>query len=164
MTTSIVARPFEEEALFNAAFVSLLLREAAKHHDERSRGLALPVILAYLVAPLALHRPTRQVLPTYVTAQMGEWVRAHPAILVDLADRARSLRPLVSAGACFGLRYGVLQSDDSALRAGSLKRRPRGMPQSADVADCMARAGFLGRWFADQADVTTTLAIWGLRA
>jgi hypothetical protein len=163
MSTLVIARPFEEEALFNPAFISVLLRESAKHHEGRSRGRALPVILAYLAAPLALHRPTRQVLPTNVAAQMGEWVHAHPAVLVDLADRARSLRPLVSAGATFGLRHGVLRGEAGGLRAGSIKRRRRGMPRSKDVDDCMARAGFLGRWFAGQRDGTTTLAMWGLR-
>jgi hypothetical protein len=164
MSTPHVVRPFEEEALFNAAFLSVLLREAAKQFDERSHGRGLPAVLAYLIAPLALHRPTRQVLPSYVTAQMGEWVRAHPAMLVDLATRARSLRPLVASGACFGLLHGVLKSDDGTLRAGNVNRRPRGMARSADVEDCLARAGFLGRWFSEQADATTTLAIWGLRA
>jgi hypothetical protein len=157
-------RPFEEEALFNPAFLGLLVRESAKQHDERSGGRPMPAVLAYLIAPLALHGPTRQALPTHVTAQMGEWVRAHPALLVDLASRARSLRPLVSTATCFGLRHGLLDGEDGAIRAGNVKRRPRGMPKSTDVEDCLSRAGFLGRWFAEQADATTTLAIWGLRA
>jgi hypothetical protein len=164
MSASAVPRPFEEEALFNPAFLSLLLREAAKQFDERSGGRALPATLGYLITPVALHGPTRQALPTYVTAQMGEWVRAHPALLVDLAARARRLRPLVSTAACFGLRHGVLEREAGALRAGKIKRRPKGMDKSADVEDCLARAGFLGRWFSGQADATTTLAIWGLRA
>ncbi len=157
-------RPFEEEALFNPAFVSLLLRESAKQFSERSAGRDLPAVLAYLVAPLALHGPTRQILPTYVTAQMGEWVRANPGALVELPKRIRSLRSIVSAAACFGLRHGVLEGSEGVLRAGTVKRRPPGMARSADVDDCLARAGFLGRWFSEQADATTTLAIWGLRA
>jgi hypothetical protein len=161
--STIVARPFEEEALFNAAFVSVLLSEAAKQYDEKSGRHAMPVILPYLVAPLALHRPTREKLPARVTAQMGEWVRAHPELLVDLGDRARSLRPLVSAGVCFGLRHGVLQTADGGLRAGHMQRRPHRMARSADVDSCVARAGFLGRWFAQQGDAVTTLAMWGLR-
>jgi len=43
--STIVARPFEEEALFNAAFVSVLLSEAAKQYDEKSGRHAMPVIL-----------------------------------------------------------------------------------------------------------------------
>lgn len=164
MSTATIARPVEEEALFNPAFMSLLLREGAKQHGDRSGGDGLPVSLAYLIVPLALHRRTRESLPSNVRTQMGEWVRAHPAVLTDLASRARSLRPLVSAGVCFGLRYGVLHGERGVLDAGTVKRRPRNMPQSADVAACLASAGFLGRWFAQQADPATTLAVWGLRA
>ena len=116
--STIVARPFEEEALFNAAFVSVLLSEAAKQYDEKSGRHAMPVILPYLVAPLALHRPTREKLPARVTAQMGEWVRAHPELLVDLGDRARSLRPLVSAGVCFGLTAAFMKEMTGTLSKG----------------------------------------------
>ena len=164
MSARSIPRPFEEEALFNPAFLSLLLREAATQFSERSSGRDLPAVLAYLIAPVALHGPTRQALPTHVTAQMGEWVRAHPGVLVDLPSRARSLRPLVSIAACFALRHGILDGGDGVLRAGTIKRRPRGMAKSADVEDCLSRAGFLGRWFSEQTDATTTLAIWGLRA
>jgi hypothetical protein len=164
MSALSLPRPFEEEALFNPAFLSLLLRESATQFSKRSGGRSLPVVLAYLIAPVALHGPTRQVLPTHVNAQMGEWVRAHPGVLVDLPNRARSLRPLVSIAACFGLRHGVLDGEEGVLRAGTVKQRPRSMAKSADVDDCFSRAGFLGRWFSEQTDATTTLAIWGLRA
>jgi hypothetical protein len=122
------------------------------------------MILAYLVTPLALHRPTRQALPTKKTTQMGEWVRHHPELLVDLGRHAHTLRPYVSAAACFGLRHSVLVSRDEGISAGLVKRRPRGMVRDTDVDDCVGRAGFLGRWFAGQPDAITTLAIWGLRA
>jgi hypothetical protein len=164
MSALSMPRPFEEEALFNPAFLSLLLRESATQFSERSGGRDLPAVLAYLIAPVALHGPTRQALPTHVNAQMGEWVRAHPGVLVDLPNRARSLRPLVSIAVCFGLRHGVLGGGDGVLGAGTVKRRPRGMARSADVDNCFSRAGFLGRWFSEQTDATTTLAIWGLRA
>jgi hypothetical protein len=163
MSTTIIARPFEEEALFNAAFVSVLLFEAIRQYYDRSGKRPMPVILPYLLAPLALHRPTRDRLPNRINAQMGEWVHAHPELLVDLGERARSLRPVVSVGICFGLRHGVLQNIDGNIRAGQTQRRPRGMARSADVDSCISSAGFLGRWFAHQGDATTILAIWGLR-
>jgi len=163
MSTTIVARPFEEEALFNAAFVSVLLFEAVRQYYDRSGKRPMPVILPYLLVPLALHRPTRDRLPNRMNAQMGEWVRAHPEALVDLGERVRSLRPIISVGICFGLRHGVLQNIDGDVRAGQIQRRPRGMTRSADADSCLTSAGFLGRWFAHQGDAITILAIWGLR-
>lgn len=160
----LVTRPVEEEALFNPAFLALLVREAAAQHAQRSDGRPLPTLLAYLAAPLTLHGPTRRTLPINVTAQMGEWIRAHPEAVLGLADRARALRPLVSAGIRLGLTHGLLASRSGALGAGALPRRPRRMTRSDEVDACMAKAGFLGRWFADQPNTTTTMALWGLRA
>lgn len=155
-------RPFEEEALFNPAFLALVLHRVAKEHEQRG-GLAMPVVLAYLVPPLALHRATREALPGVATSQMGEWIRSNPLLITTLAERARSLRPLVSSALCMGLRHGALVTDGSNVRAGHLKRRTPGFPSSQDAADCLTAAGFLGRWFAEQPDPVTVLALWGLR-
>lgn len=94
---------------------------------------------------------------------MGEWVRAHPEAVMGLAHHARALRPFVSAGVRLGLIHDLFTGRDGALEVSALPRRPRGMTRSDEVDDCMAKAAFLGRWFAEQPDLTTALAIWGLR-
>jgi hypothetical protein len=162
-SATVDTRPFEEEALFNAAFLALVVRDAAADHVERSGGRGLPIALAFLIPPLALHGPTRRSLPGNVTAQMGEWTRGHPEALVGLAERARALRPLVSSGIRLGLVHGLLRSSDAALEAAPLRRRPRGMVRSEDVDACLAKSRFLGRWFAEQSDPITAMAWWGLR-
>ncbi len=160
---AVEARPVEEIALFNPAFLALLARRAADEHEGRSGGRSLPTMLCYLAIPLALHGPTRRTLPSIVTAQMGEWIRSHPEATVGLARRARALRPMVSAGLRLGLAHGLLLADDTGLKAAALRRRPRGMPRSAEVDECIDKAGFLGRWCSEQPDPVTTLALWGLR-
>jgi hypothetical protein len=156
-------RPVEELALFNAAFLALLIRRAADEHERRSGGRALPTLLAYLALPLALHGPTRRTLPNNVTAQMGEWIRAHPEAAAGLGERARALRPLISTGLRLGLAHGVFTAHTGTLRANALPRRPRAMTRSVEVDGCIDKAGFLGRWFSEQPDPVTTLALWGLR-
>ena len=156
-------RPVEEVALFNPAFLALLVRRAADEHEQRSGGRGLPMMLVYVVVPLALHGPTRRALPSNVTAQMGEWIRAHPEAGVGLGQRAQALRPLVSAGLRLGLAHGLLSTEAGALRANTLRRRPRGMARTDEVDECVEKAGFLGRWFSEQPDPVTTMALWGLR-
>lgn len=156
-------RPVEELALFNAAFLALLVRRAAEEHERRSGGRPLPTMLAYLALPLALHGPTRRQLPNNVTAQMGEWIRAHPDAAAGLADRARALLPLVSSGLRLGLAHRLLIAETGTVRASAMARRPRGMARSTEVEECIDKAGFLGRWFSEQPDPVTTLALWGLR-
>lgn len=165
MSSAIVSTPpFEEEALFNPAFLALVVRAAVADHVLRSGGRGLPTVLAYVITPLALHGPTRRTLPSNVTAQMGEWIRSHPEALVGLSERTRALRPLVSVGVRFGLVHGLLRAQHGTIDAAALGRRPRGMARSDDVDACLTKAGFLGRWFAEQPDPTTAMAWWGLRA
>jgi hypothetical protein len=164
MSSAIVeTRPVEELALFNSAFLALVLRRAVEEHETRSAGRAMPTVLSYLVAPLALHGPTRRSLPVTVRSQMGEWIRFHPEAGLGLGDRARALRPLVSDGLRLALQHGLVSADGSDLRARRLRRRPRGMARTEEVDECIEKAGFLGRWFAGQPDPITTLALWGLR-
>lgn len=162
-SAAIDPRPVEELALFNAAFLALLVRRAASEHERRSGGSPLPAMLAYLVVPLALHGPTRRQLPSIVTAQMGEWIREHPDAAAGLSERVRALRPLVSAALHLGLTHRLLVGNAGTLGANSIPRRPRGMARSAEVDECVNKAGFLGRWFSEQPDPVTTLALWGLR-
>lgn len=157
-----MVKPFEEEALFNPAFLALVIHRAVKEHEQRG-GRGMSAVLSYLVPPLALHRATREGLPSVATSQMGEWIRANPLLIATLADRARALRPLVSSALCIALRYGALTSEGDRLFAGQLKRRTRDFPSSQDAEDCLRAAGFLGRWFAEQPDPVTVLALWGLR-
>jgi hypothetical protein len=162
-TTGTPSRPFEEEALFNPALLALLVHGAATDHSARASGRMMPTALAYVIAPLTLHGPTRRSLPGNVTAQMVEWVRAHPEALIELPERARALRPLVSAGLRLGLVHGLLTARGGTLEASALRRRPQGMARSDEVDECRAKAQFLGRWFSEQPDWTTAMAWWGLR-
>jgi Family of unknown function (DUF6521) len=164
MSSAIVETcPVEELALFNPAFLALMLRRAAEEHETRSHGRAMPTVLSYLITPLALHGPTRRSLPVTVRSQMGEWIRSHPEASLGLGDRARALRPFVSDGLRLGLQYGLVSADGSCMRASPLRRRPRGMARTEEVDECIEKAGFLGRWFSEQPDPITTLALWGLR-
>lgn len=162
-TATDETRPVEELALFNPAFLAVMVRRAAEEHQARSAGRAMPTVLSYLIAPLALHGPTRRALPVNVRAQLGEWISSHPQAVVDLGERATALRPMVSAGLRLALQHGLISGELSGLRAQRLPRRPRGMARTAEVDECVEKAGFLGRWFSEQPDPNTTLALWGLR-
>jgi hypothetical protein len=159
-----IERAPEEVALFNAAFIALLVREAAQGHAEQQRdSLGLPLVLAYLIVPLALHKPTRDVLPRTVASQMHEWVQNAPLVRVGLADRVRALRPLVGSAVAYGVGTGVVTADAGRLSARRRKTKPTGLWFSQDFEECFKTARFLGRWFERQSDVATALAIWGLK-
>lgn len=155
--------PEEEYALFNPAFLALLIRQCVAQHQRRADGRPMHAVLAYLATPLALHAPTRASLPSNVTSSMAGWITSNPNLLMHLPSHVAALRPYVSNGLMLALRHGVIESERSHLISGKLKRRPSSLQQTSEVVECLSVAGFLGRWFAEQTDPATTLALWGLR-
>lgn len=153
----------EEMALFNPAFLARLLHGTA-HEYEKPSGNGLPVPLAFLSVPLALHKPTRDDLPRTSAALMQKWIREHPRHMARLSSRVLGLRPFTGLAIRFGIEHGVLTSQGGLLSGGSLLRRPRNLSsfETAEIEECMKAAQFLGRWFARQPDAATALAWWGL--
>lgn len=154
----------DEMALFNPAFLAILLHAAISEH-EKVAGRGIEVHLPFLLVPLALHQPTRMDLPSKSTAQMQKWIRENPRHISGLHKRAVSLRPFVAIAIRFASLRGVIRVEGTLLREGALKRRPRGYAdqETDDARACQKAARFLGRWFGRQPDPATLLAIWGLR-
>lgn len=153
----------EPITLFNPAFCAVLLNKAAGAYEKKSK-CALSLTYAFLILPSALHLTTRRKLPSKTSASMWSWVRSHPDIVLDFADRARSLRPFTADAIKFGLQYGALIYTRGSLSSGTLKRRPRNFQATNDWQDCVNAAEFLGRWFGlSKVDEPTMLTLWGVR-
>lgn len=153
----------ESDALFNPAFCALLLHRACAGYSARA-DQPMPVIYAFLILPSALHKPTRDELPGSTAALMWPWLREHPLLTMDFADRARRFRPYTAAAIRYGLTHSILVSSPGALAAGTIRRRPRTLHLTSDWLACHKAAGFFGKWFAsNDADEATTLAQWGIR-
>lgn len=154
----------EAAALFNAAFCAVVLNRACAGFTAKG-GEAMPLTFAYLVLPSALHRATREALPSTSAASMTTWLRDHPLVLADLPRRVRLFRDFTSQAIVYGLGHGILASNgDGALSALALARRPRALRPTQDWEACHKAADFLGRWLGSTgSDEPTTLAQWGLR-
>jgi hypothetical protein len=113
--------------------------------------------LAYAVAPLILHTPTRLALPRDTRTHLATWLTRHPILHAGIPARAASLAPYVREG----LRYGIRTSAIS-LAAGELSSE---IPQSAtdDPLEVLySRSRFVGRWFAKHEQPSTVLALLGV--
>lgn len=164
MSSSLLpALDSETTALFNPAFCAVLLNRASTTYEEKS-GAAMPVTFAFLLLPSALHKPTRDALPSSTVSSMWGWLRANPVLLMDFAERVRTFRPLTAAAITYGLQHAVLKGSLGSIAAGQIGRRPRTLYPTRDWLDCLKAAQFLGRWFGGtDADEATTLAQWGVR-
>jgi hypothetical protein len=151
----------ERESLLNPAFIAIVLAHVVKGHLKRAER-PLPISLAFLAAPIVLHGPTREALPTKATSRVGGWLDQNPVLRAGFANRASMVRPAVQAGVRMGLRADVLELEDGML-TGSPPRRRKALRWSQEVEDILKRAGFVGGWLALAGPPAGLYALWGVR-
>jgi hypothetical protein len=141
-----------EAALFNEAYVAILIALAARHYREKTSGRGLPWTLAFLVIPLVVHRSTRERLPGTTVARFSNWISSQPLLHASFADQAVALAPYVRRGLRYGLRSGVISLDGDVINSRVALQKYTSL-SSADGQDAGRHAAFLGRWFAVIEDV-----------
>lgn len=146
--------------LLNPAFLAVVTAAACSEYERRDGG-PMPLELAFLVAPLVLHRRTRAALPKRYDSHLARWVTTHEVLAAGFGERARALVQPVREGIRFGLRTGSLQLEGTAL-TGNL--RPHRPAKIGDIADIVGKAGFVGRWFAQLDSPVTAFALLGVEA
>jgi hypothetical protein len=150
-------RPQVEATLLNPALLASLLSVGAHAYEAKSDQ---PMIwpLAFLVPPLVLHGPTREVLPKTVATHLPTWIRRQPLIRAGFPYRAARLTPLTREGFRFGVNHGVLLLDEGRLR-GTLS------PPSDDddLTEILKSASLVGRWFAKLDQPSSAFALLGVR-
>lgn len=158
-------RPPEVAHLLNPAFVAVVLsRVAGGYLQEVSSPLPWP--LAFLAAPLVLHRATREKLPRTVRTRLAVWLSSNPEAHVGFADRVRLLAPFIREGASFGLARKALElgarGELAPARGLDLQSLiPSFMQHEENV--CLTRAFFVGRWFGGAGSTSTVFTLWGVR-
>jgi ABC-3C biological conflict system middle component len=150
----------DARALFNPAFVAVLIARAAAGH-RRERDASLPLALGYLVAPMVLHTPTRDALPR-VNARLARWADEHQLVRAELRWRAPQLSSVTRHALRFGLRHELIGLTPAGIDAApAVARLPA--PDSGDASDCWKKAELLGRWLPRAGPPATVLALLGVR-
>jgi hypothetical protein len=142
-------------AFLNPALIAALISSAAQEADSKGRdSLDWPV--AHIVAPLVLHRPTREALPGNTRTHLSTWVGRNPLIRASFPPRAASLAPYVSEGIRFGLRHDMI-----SIVGGKL----HGRFDAAGLVpgDLEPKARLIGRWLARTDETWTIFALLGVR-
>lgn len=156
-------RPAEEARIFNPAFCGELIgRTVCEYH--RTRQSALSLVTAFLILPLTLHRPTRDALPGRANTAFAGWIAENSALLAELPDRARRLRPVSREALLFAVRHKLLAVEGGGLVPGAKPVRVNARPgvTTDDVNALRSAAGLLGRWFGGQATQTSILQGMGV--
>lgn len=158
-------RPTEVGNNFNPAFCGWLVREAVEGYCSVTPA-GLPFPLVFLVLPVILHRPTREILPRSTVTALHPWLRQHPEARVGLADRAGQLSQIVRESVLFLSSFGLVSVTDDAriTPAGKLGRgKAPILAASEEVKACVSKAKMVGAWFAGAGDAVTVFQMWGVR-
>lgn len=157
-------RPAEEASLFNPAFCGeLIFRSVASY--EKARSVPLPLALAFVILPLALHSATREILPGRSNTTLATWAAERAPLIADLPNRVLALRPVTREGIIFVVQHSALSIDPLGLRRGQhpLKLSAK-RPESTPDAEATRRAAALvGRWFANQIGTASILQTLGVQ-
>ncbi|WUJ56594.1 DUF6521 family protein [Streptomyces mirabilis] len=158
INTAFAERPPLVAAMYNPALIACLLSTAAGAY-KRQVPSGMPLALSFIVAPLALHRGTRDSLPTTTSIHLRTWMERNPIVRAGFPDRAQALVSPVRQGLRFALRHQILE-----LRADTLlpqSRLPAKAPEHPELDDILRIGRLLGRWLAKN-DTATVFALMGV--
>ena len=148
--------------MLNPSLLATIIANAALQFRSNSDS-AMPWTYSYLVAPLVLHRGTREALPKTTRTNLNAWVADHPVEHAGFARRAVSLRDSVQEGLRFGLRTGILEVDSAGgLRAFLASGRGHTLAKDSEVQQIVGRAGFVGKWLTKIEQPATVFVVLGV--
>jgi hypothetical protein len=147
-----------QAAMLNPALLALVTAAAARGY-ERTGGGPMPWPFAYVVAPMVLHRGTRDSLPRTTTTHLANWLAANPVLHAGFAGRAHALAGVVREGIRFGLAQSVLTLDDVGRISGDVDARAA---RGTEVSELISKAGLVGRWFTKIDQPATAFVLLGV--
>jgi hypothetical protein len=153
-----LARSRIPAAMLNPALLAAVVAAGAAGYD-RETERPMPWPLSFVIAPLTLHRGTREAMPTSLATHLGTWVSRNPVLRAGLPLRAHALVEPVREGLRFGLRHGLLTLEDGGLRQGLERLRP---PDVGDLRLILRKATFAGRWVSRAEEPQTVFALLGV--
>lgn len=160
-----IERPREEAHLLNPAFCCLGITAAVVGYQHMaSRGL--PLTLAYMVLPITLHKPTRDLLPRNRRTSLPLWIQQNASVRVLFHERLLSLKLFTREAIIFGCGKGWISlGDDASLVTNRTEAALRRAYQSLgdEPKDCAIKAVFLGKWLASAGPPATVMALWGIQ-
>lgn len=142
-------------AYLNPAMVAVVLAAAADGYARDARE-AMSWPLAFLAAPLVLHKSTRQALPSRTSTHLPTWLSRNPLLHAGIAPRAVALRSTVTDGMRFGVRHGLLSLESGRLHGAAVSAK------EAELRSLISSSTLVGRWFAKTGQPSTVFVLLGV--
>lgn len=160
-------RPPEIANLLNPAFFTVILKNAVEGYQlKENQGMPFPLI--FVILPLILYPNIRVILPNTPTKNFYLWLKEHPEIHINFANRAKSLVPYTKESIAFGLKQQIFQVNDDGNILLVPKKRLLRKPdkiwlQDPETYQCYLKANFVGKWLTTINDVSNIFVALGIR-
>jgi hypothetical protein len=150
-------------ALFNPAFCGVLLYRATEGFTGQKRQ-GMHYALSFLVLPLILHSPTRELMPKTVATPFHTWVNGNSILRIGLAERVRAATPVTRESIIFMIARQCLTLHGERLSLGPKKPKMSStrIAQVDDVRWAVQAAAMLGKLLAGAGTVATIYASIGI--
>lgn len=153
-------RSWVTAGMLNPAVIAAIIVSAAHMYEEHS-GDPMPWELIFLAVPMAMHRDTRESLPSRVDSYAAKWVSENAGLHATFARRVSGMLPYAREGMRYGLRSGALALvDDGRLRGNPGWKLHK--ERDKELSLIVGKAAFLGRWFAHTGSPATLFALFGV--
>lgn len=153
-------RSWVTSSMLNPAVVAVIIVAAANMYEEHS-GEPMPWELIFLAVPMALHRDTRESLPTRINSYAAKWVGDNATLQASFPRRVASMIPYAREGLRYGLRTGgLILLDDGRLRGAARWKLHK--ERDKELSVIIGKSAFLGRWFAHTGTPATLFALFGV--
>lgn len=151
-----------ERALFNPAFVGLLIARAVRGNaDYNADPLSLPI--AFVAVSMALDERIRDSLTYNVRSNLNAWIRGHPGQHARVGELAPQMTDRIRRGLIFILSSGHVEILSGRLSVGPAPIIASIGGNSTDMAAAQRAARYLGRWLPTAGPAPSTLALLGVR-
>ncbi|MGX4806899.1 three component ABC system middle component [Bradyrhizobium guangdongense] len=156
----------ESRRLLNPAFAGLILiRAVIGFHREAKNGF--PFIYSYLVLPLVLHPETRERLPQAIVTRLPTWAERNGELTARLPRRVADLAPATREALFLAATTNLIALGRGATISASIPEKTLSAFEknnpSDEVAACLSKANFVGRWLATSGTVPTVLTVLGVQ-
>lgn len=144
--------------MLNPALIAVIIGQSANAYSTQRRE-PMPWSLAFVVATMVLHSPTRDALPTSTRTHLSTWLLNNPRISAGFSYRTESLRDRVLEGLRFGLRHQHLSIQSSGIVAPKIDLKE----VSGELQVLLKKAELAGRWLAKVQGVSTVYSLLGMK-
>lgn len=142
-----------------------MLRATIKSYEEEAK-CGMPFPLTFLVLPIVLYKPIRELLPRDTRTKMHVWIREHQEAKIQFPSRTRNLVSITKRSLMFGMHHEVIKLGEEAdfvVTKKALRKQNGAMLETGEVRHIENRAQFLGKWFAKAGSVSSIYMMWSIR-